>query len=393
MNVCAVIAEYNPFHNGHLYHLKKAKEITDADHVVVIMSGDYVQRGEPALFDKYTRAKCALLAGTDLVIELPVCFSTAAAPLFAEAAVSILNSLGVVDCLCFGSECADIKKIESAAGKALKADNHFDEAVRDGLKEGLTYPAAVSRAEPGSRLDPNDILAKEYVRALIRSGSAIKPFPVKRIGSQYNDEETGENFPSALSIRKAVMRGDDCARFMPDFAQNLITSSGERPLFPDDFSRAAGQVLLTADKNDLIRIADITESLANKIINRRSDFKNLEEFAFDLKTKDITLAHVKRALIHTLLGIDDDLVLNGLKSGLYVRILGLKKGTPLLSRIKRESSIPVISKLSDGFDSLSGIQREVLSKNIEADSIRRMVYMNKYGVSIPTEFESNIVTV
>ncbi len=209
MKVTGIIAEYNPFHKGHEYQIKKARELTDADYVIVVMSGDFTQRGAPALLDKYTRARMALACGADLVLELPVRYACASAEFFAGGAVSILDGLGVVDYLCFGSESGDTEKIAASAHALLSAekDDEYRRRIRQNQKEGLSYPAARAKAlNLSDETDaqywtlPNNILGIEYCKALTLSQSKIRPLTILRQGSAYHERK-----PAAPACRASAL--------------------------------------------------------------------------------------------------------------------------------------------------------------------------------------------
>ena len=210
--VTGIIAEYNPFHNGHAYQIQKARELTGCDFVVVVMSGDFVQRGAPALFDKYTRTKMALLGGADLVLELPVWASSASAEFFAAGAVSVLEGIGCTDFLCFGAEDEKLSKMQKAVELLANENTEFQKQLRDVLKTGLSFPAARKQAlsgflteEESSILDkPNNILGIEYLKALKAKNSSIEPVIVKREGQGYHGQELSHGFASASGIRSAL---------------------------------------------------------------------------------------------------------------------------------------------------------------------------------------------
>lgn len=215
MKITGIIAEYNPFHNGHRYQIQKARQITGADYVIVVMSGNFTQRGTPALIDKYSRAKMALMGGADLVLELPVCFATGSAEYFASGAIALLNQLGCVDSICFGSECGDIVPLKNLAQALVHETDDYKKILKSKLKSGSTYPVA-RNAALAETLDgfipydmilgfPNNILGIEYIKALIRQNSPIEPFTNKRIGSDYHSYKLADAFSSAISIRQSLL--------------------------------------------------------------------------------------------------------------------------------------------------------------------------------------------
>lgn len=277
MRTVGIIAEYNPFHTGHEYHIRKAKEAAGADLAIVVMSPDYVQRGEPAIFDKHTRARMALLGGADLVIELPVCYATGSAEYFAEGAVSLLTQLGVTDVLCFGAECDDTPLFQEISAVLLHEPEHYKTALKNYIKQGKTYPQARSTAlceylgKTGETLStkafgknsakeshntpqkktermlasPNNILGIEYCKALQKYESSITPLPIKRIGSEYNSTALGGAYCSASAVRKAVKRSGTAFNEMPEAAFGKIpkmpnNSDGN---LKDDWEDSFGTIL------------------------------------------------------------------------------------------------------------------------------------------------------
>ena len=213
MKIVGLIAEYNPFHNGHRYHIEQAKKITGADHAVVVMSGDYVQRGIPACMPKRLRAEMALKCGASAVFELPVCYATGSAELFAEGAVSLLDRLGIVDTLVFGSECNDLESLSQIADLLVEEPELYRTVLRFHLKNGASYPMArqeaVSACLRGNHCsfllnDPNNILGIEYLKALKRQKSRIIPYTIARRGAHYHDPDLHDSYSSASAIRSLL---------------------------------------------------------------------------------------------------------------------------------------------------------------------------------------------
>lgn len=251
MKIAAIVAEYNPFHNGHLYQIQKAKQITDADYMIVVMSGNFTQRGTPALIDKYSRAKMALMGGADLVLELPVCYATGSAEYFASGAIALLNQLGCVDSICFGSECGDIVPLKKIAGARAHESDEYQKLLKTHLKCGCTYPVARNTAL-AETLDgfipfdmilgyPNNILGIEYIKAIIRQNSTIEPFTNLRIGSDYHSYRLADTFSSAISIRQSLATQDNLEMVRPQLPGAVYDIMKEDfhktfPVFASDFS-------------------------------------------------------------------------------------------------------------------------------------------------------------
>ena len=272
MKIVGLIAEYNPFHNGHQYHIEKAKEITGADAVIVVMSGNFVQRGAPAIMPKHLRAEMALSTGASLVIELPVCYATGTAEQFAYGAVSILNSLGSVDAICFGSECGDIHLLNDLTEILCKESNEYKESLQKYLRSGLSFPLARQKAieevYPSQGFSdileqPNNILGIEYLKALYRLNSKIKPYTIQRISSQYHDVELQKEFSSATALRQTISNGDftNLVGQVPSDCMTLLEAHYKTryPIFTNDFSLLLKYRLLNESKLSLTHYADVSE--------------------------------------------------------------------------------------------------------------------------------------
>lgn len=410
MKIAGIIAEYNPFHNGHSYLINKARELCGADYIIVVMSGNYVQRGEPAVFDKYTRAECALKNGADVVIELPVIFSTASAEVFAAGAVSILNSLGVTDNICFGSECGDIKMLSETTQLLSSLSEAEKDALRNLIKSGMSYPAAVTKLLVQQSVRdvltmPNNTLAIEYIKSLKMLQSDIIPVTINRHKSSYNDLSADSPFSSAASIRKHIRENKNENRIsdiiheirhtMPDKCIETLICRNALSILPDDFSQILGSRLIGTSYDDLARAYDISTDLANKIYKNIINYTNIKDFTILLKSKDLTYNYIARALMHFILNINDGIIdaIREINFKTYARLLGFKKNTPVLSKIKANTDIPVISKFADSYAGFTGINREILDINLNGDHLYRMIAMNKYKCMLPNEFQSNIIVI
>lgn len=316
LKTAAIITEYNPFHNGHAYQLSEVRKRSGADFLIILMSGDFVQRGTPAIFDKYVRTKAALLCGADLVLELPLPFATGSAPRFAEGAVSILDGLGMVDELWFGSEEGSMERFELLSETLLDEPERYQELLRAALKKGLSYPAARAKAltdflEDSSieafLKEPNNILGLEYILALKKYNSAIKPCTLQRTGSGYHAEALEGTFSSATAIRSSITEGgiQSIASSVPENCFYLYEEAVSKGTFvtPDQLSEALRYQLWRESKDSLCRILDINEELANRIVNLRGQFTGFEEFAELLQTRNQTKTAMQRALLHILLEV------------------------------------------------------------------------------------------
>ena len=413
MKTVGIIAEYNPFHNGHLYQLKKAKEITGADFAVVVMSGDFTQRGTPAVFDKYTRCRLSLLAGADLCIELPVVFATASAELFAKGAVSLLSALGV-DALCFGSECGEIAPLQKIASLLFAEPPAYKEALNKALKEGLSFPSARALAVrecahagspsgmdaaafnnlpsagslPGADVSssdilgsPNNILGIEYLKALLaleKNGQhAPVPYTIKREGDGYLSHTLSEeSFCSAMALRKGIAEENpDLLRYVPEsirqeFADTCQTKSA---LCADDFSGMLFYKLLSEKDAGYNAYLDVSSDLSDKIRKNLASFTTFSTFCENsLKSKDITLTRVYRSLLHILLSIKkEDLP----ATAPYARILGFREASFEVFGCLSKENIPLLSRLKDASSLLSPEALSCLSKDIFAAHLYEHVRM------------------
>lgn len=396
MKIVGLIAEYNPFHKGHQYHIEETKRLTGADAVVVIMSGNFVQRGEPAIMPKRLRAESALKAGASLVIELPVCYATGSAEQFAYGAISILQKLGCIDALCFGSECGSIEQLLEIADILSNESEEFKTALQQQLKTGLPFPLARQRALEqlyperafGELLgQPNNILGIEYLKALKRLNSSIRPVTLKRQDSAYHDTVLRDTFSSASAIRASITKGalDTLKDQVPTFTYETIKEPfGKRyPIYANDFSMLLKYRLLNETKTSLSQYADISEELANRIYKHRNEYMNYEQFCELLKTKEVTYTRISRALLHIILNIKK----TDYTEIPYAHVLGFRKDcTNVMSEIKMTSSIPLVSKLTTFSHSL-------LTLDIYASNIYESVVTDKYKTSFSNEYEHPVVRI
>lgn len=396
MKTVGIVAEYNPFHNGHAYHIKKAKELTGADYCVVVMSGDFVQRGAPALMDKYLRTECALKNGADLVLELPVCYSVSSAEHFARGAVALFDKLGVVDSLCFGSECGDIRLLTEFAKELLDESPAFKDTLGRELRAGHTYPQARNNALIASSpyltahinvmTSPNNILGIEYCKALLSANSRITPYTIKRIGASYHDNCLDDTFSSALSIRESLWHAVDTDMLhkqIPDASRSVMERAYLKsfPVFPDDLSLLVQYALLSGEEAGFTEYPDIDKNLSDRIINLLPEYRDFRSFCDLLKSKNRTYVRISRSLLHILLGIRQEDLLHYIKEGpvFYARMLGFRdSASPLLTAIKKESAIPLLSKLSEAEKQLAPTGLSMLKRDIYASHIYQSVVRSKF---------------
>ncbi len=407
-----IIAEYNPFHDGHAYHIKKAKEMTQADYCIVAMSGDFVQRGGPAIYDKYTRTAMALSCGADLVIELPSVFASSSAEDFAACGIALLNNLGVVGSVCFGSECGNVEKLSGIASILATEPPVYTKELRRELKKGATFPQARNRAliscgilnedEASILASPNNILGIEYCKALYRQKSSMTPVTISRKGYGYHDTSLApEGFSSATGIRKAIHENPDILMQMessliqvPDPVKQMMSQGF--PVFPDDFSALLNTTLLKLDCEGIPfeKYADVSEELAARLLRQLPDYLPFEEKINQLKTKQYTYTRISRALLHIALGVTTQQVVLGRNAGYapYARILGFKKTSAgLMGEIKKRGSIPLITKTADARLILSGAAWSMLRQDFYCSHIYQTIVQDKYQIKMKNEFTHSVV--
>lgn len=412
MTITAVIAEYNPFHNGHAYQLAKARELTGADYLVVIMSGDFVQRGAPAILDQHDRAELALLGGADLVLQLPCHFALGSAQHFARGAVSLLTALGCVDFLCFGSEYGDTAPFLELADVLLHEPEEYRELLSGLLRNGLSFPTARAQALSAyfsdsasfsslskEELDvflkePNNILGLEYVQALLLTKSCIRPVTIRREGSGYHEGELNRSaLPSATAMRNLLFSDgaqdlSALASCMPEAVfsafQNAATAHGL--LCSDDFSLLLAARLLTETKESLSSCLDLSPDLANRILRLRYACSSFSEFAMQLKTKELTYTRISRALMHLLLNQKT------MYPASYNRVLGFRKsGGALLKEIGKRSSLPLITKAADAPRLLTGDALAAFESDIQASLLYETVRSHKTVTPFVHEYTKKLV--
>lgn len=405
MKIVGLITEYNPFHAGHLYHMQQARELTGADYCVVLMSGSFVQRGEPAIFDKYLRTKTALLAGADLVLEIPAAFSTASAHEFAAYGVALLSAIGV-DAVVFGSECGQIEILKQAAYALNHESAEFRERLRKGLKAGLTYPQARAKALEmedtwASVLSsPNNILGIEYLRAAEDLHSPMEFYTISRKGSGYHEDTLADaSFPSASAIRGIIRNSlskdkdllDILASHLPAVTHPAYT--GAVPVFADDFSELLNAAVLQMQAT--FSIADLSPELAARLAKPPYFPLSFEERIQALKTRQLTYTRVSRALLHLVLGMCEEDISRWKDEGyaLYARILGFRRqSSPLLSCLHKKSSIPLITKMADAAQNLSPSALALLEQEVYASHLYQTVRIKRGGV-FQNEYTEGLVFV
>ncbi len=390
MKTVAIVAEFNPFHNGHKYIIEKAKELTGADRCLIMMSGDFVQRGAPAIIDKFSRTKMALSCGADMILELPVYYSTGSAEFFAMGAVSILERLGVIDYLCFGSECGDIDLLKRAADIVLSEPAEYSKILTAHLKNGASYAAsrdhALSHFIPSDVLSsPNNILAIEYIKALKRTNSAINPITIKRCGEDYNSDVLNE-MASATAIRNMLFNGTSnlvdttLPIAIPEEARNYLLSYEYKLGNENALSDILNYKLLSEETIGFTKYLDITEDFSNKICSNIDEFSNYKDFCLLLKSKDIAYSRISRCLLHILLGTTSSNMEKYTRNNYtaYARVLGMNKDASALARsIKRQNTIAFFTNLKDSKNVLTPLEKNLLEETLISSRIYNMIFKNK----------------
>ena len=448
MDTLGIIAEYNPFHNGHLYQIKQIKKMTGAKSIVAVMSGDFVQRGTPAWTDKYLRTQMALSQGIDMVFELPVTFSASSAESFARAGISLLTTLGFIDGVCFGTECGNLPLLQEIAAFLSNPPDSFDETIQNLTARGLSYPAARQRAldtfwsEPAKEYpnifsDSNNILALEYLKAIVQLKSPLIPFLILRQGNSYHDTSLSGSFPSASAIRKSstaitaansFSQNAKCTSKHQSFLNAVNTAlpahvfallqehTDRYPITEDYFSDLLYYRLLHLSKMDNT-VLDMTEDIFHRIEKNLPDFESYSGFTAKVKTKQYTYSRISRVLLHCLLDITTTpAFMHSPQSAVpavspfpyvpYARLLGFRSEKSFLLRHK--SSIPVITKPADGLSKIHAFYHSLADsslilpmqhinnyidyacvlyeKDIFASNLYRQVQCNTLGCSRPNEY-------
>lgn len=396
MDICGLIVEYNPFHNGHLYHIQKCKEITKCKNTIIVMSGNFTQRGTPSIVDKWTKTKMALEEGVDLILELPAVYSLSSAEFFASGAVSLLNSLGVVDGICFGSELGSIDILKQIASTLIDEPLEYKETLKKHLSSGLNYPTSRNKALKnylihnsslkedvldGILSQSNNILGIEYCKSLLKLNSSIQPVTIKREGSSYNDLNLNHKFPSASAIRNHFKSGKslyDLEEVIPKKVFNLILKLREENYsFPlDEHMFEFIKYKLLTNERSIENIPDALEGLNNKILKEIQCSNTLNDLILKVKSKRYTYTRISRILTQLFIGFDLFPTKDMRKSPCsYARVLGFNsEGQKILKLLKDTCSIPVYTKLPK--DNIPSLQLDIqctkayslINKNISPNS-------------------------
>ena len=416
MKHIGIITEYNPFHNGHYYQLQLLKKNFPEKKLVIIMSGDFVQRGEPAIFNKYLRTKCALSGGADLIFELPSLFATASAEHFASAAVLALASTGIIDTLCFGAEHDHLSAFHNIAKLLLEEPLDYQVLLKKYLKTGLSFPKAraVSVAEylqdnlyETILREPNNILGIEYIKAIHRYHLDLTPFIIKRTGNGYHDTALNTNLCSATALRKLIgntLSSDNpldspfeianLSYYMPARCYHVLTESEYfKPLFSSDFYSFL-QYALWQNKNKYTDFFEVTTEMSNSL-SELLQYPETPEYLLQLLScKNYTASRIRRALLNIMLNHTKNDFQSAKNNGYisYLRILGFQKNSSfLLKEMKSKCNLPVINKVADAKKILHPSSYSYFEKELQTSMLYKQAFFNRYGFCIPSEYEQSVI--
>ncbi|OAA31321.1 hypothetical protein AT15_07440 [Kosmotoga arenicorallina S304] len=398
MSVLGLVVEYNPFHNGHLYHLQKAKELTDPEVTVAVMSGNFVQRGEPAIIDKYARAEVALRAGIDLVVQLPLIYSIQDAGGFALGSIWTLDLLKVSDVV-FGSESDNLKLLKRLAQIVVEEPQLYLERLKVHLKSGVSFPNARKYAlrdylalnYPGELPDieeassSNNILGLEYLAAIKKLGSTIRPHSIKRQGADYNDPEFKGSFSSATAIREMVLRGETerLKETVPDFSREILLREikDKGAITLQSMEKLLMGLLRTTSRDEYAQYYGFVEGLDARFERCAESTSGIFDFLECVKTKRFTFTRIKRLVMNLLFKLTDEIVKNSWEKGpQYIKVLGFnEKGRAYLSSIKKNLGLPLITAAAQGknfsrISSYEGVNLTVFREQFQRDLMGAAVY-------------------
>ena len=390
--ILGIVSEYNPFHNGHVHHLEISKKLTKTDFTVAVMSGNFVQRGDTALVDKWTRTEMALKSGIDLVIELPAVYALSSAENFADGAVKILNSLGVVDFISFGSEIGEITPLLDVANILYKEPKEFSSLITAQLRSGLSYPKAreialsqffgSSQKYSSIVSNPNNILGVEYLKSLKKHRSHIRPLTIKRDYADYNSTQEENGIASATAIRTMIKNGKNVHKVIPYESYELLEKCIEEGKIVPSLAVFEKEIIYTLRKMTLSEIADlpdVSEGLENKIKLAANNFNTLEELIANIKSKRYTQSRIQRILLYALLNISKKDINQSKRVTPYIRVLGFNKhGKRIISAIAAANpKLKIIVSVKKFIEtSNDNILKNMISKDILATNIYTLGYKN-----------------
>ena len=389
--VVGIIAEYNPFHNGHLYHLLQAKDLAQADYVVAVISGNFTQRGDTAIVDKWTKAYMAICGGCDLVLELPTVYSISSAENFASGAVKILDSLKIIDSIAFGAEASDLATLNNIANVLFQEPRGYTNILTHELQKGISFPSARENAILMYLNDikryanilnsPNNILAIEYLKALKTQKSNMNPIMVKRSKVYYNDDRIVDDFASATAIRKLIKRREyeDLRKVVPRSTYKILSRQirdGNIVLGLENFEKEIIYTLRKMNIREIANLPDVSEGLENLIKNSADNCNDMSKLIANIKSKRYTQTRIQRILLYALLGIDKKMMEDSKKVTPYVRVLGFtNKGKELISEInKRNPKINMITSVKKFIEKNNKPSNRTIMQMLQKDIFATDVY-------------------
>lgn len=393
-----LIAEYNPFHNGHKLHIERSKEVCGTNDCIVVMSGNFVQRGEPAIIDKYARTKMALLSGASLVIELPLIFATSSAELFAMGSIDILNKTGIVKNVCFGSEAGNLTEMKIISEILSNEPKEFKSLLKYNLGAGMSFPKA--RIEALQQFlnqdleflkEPNNILSIEYLKALNKTNSDIIPKTIKREGSSFHSTSINDEIISATAIRQFLKNGENIKNIKNAIPENCYEILQNCDYFPrlDDYSEVLSYILRTKNSQDLRAISEINEGIENRILNNSSVYP-ITSLLATIKSKRYTYVKLQRALLNIILDItkDDEHYFRKHLSP-YIRVLGFRKNSNIIGKLAKSATVPVITNIKNAPNILDEKGMYLLQKEICSTDLH---YMKK-NYKVKAEYREPLVII
>ena len=390
--ILGIVSEYNPFHNGHIHHLEISKQLTKTDFTVAVMSGNFMQRGDTALVDKWTRTEMALKSGIDLVIELPTVYALSSAENYADGAVKILDSLGVVDFISFGSEIGEITPLLEVANVLYKEPKEFSSLITTQLRSGLSYPKAreialsqffgSSKKYSSIVSNPNNILGVEYLKSLKKHRSHIRPLTIKRDYADYNSTQEKNGVASATAIRTMIQNKKNVHRVVPYETYELLEKCKEEGKIIPGLSVFEKEIIYTLRKMTLSEIAelpDVSEGLENKIKAAANNVNTLDELIASIKSKRYTQSRIQRILLYALLDISKKDINQSKRVTPYIRVLGFNKhGKRIISAIAAANpKLKIIVSVKKFLEnSTDNVLKNMISKDILATNIYTLGYKN-----------------
>lgn len=407
--VLGIVAEYNPFHNGHAYHIKQSIEQTNCDYVVCVVSGNFVQRGNTSIVDKWTKAKMAIANGADLVIELPTIYSTSSAENFAEGAIKILDEIKIVDSISFGMETDDLANLNNVANVLYQEPKDYITMLNHELSRGVSYPKARENALMMYLNDikryanvlssPNNILGIEYLKAMKKLKSKLNPIGIHRKKVFYNDEFIVDDFASATAIRKMIINRqfDDIMKVMPRSSYVLLAKELQKGHYVLDLSKFQSEILYklrSMTVEEIRELPDVTEGLENAIKNAANSCNNIIDLVNMIKSKRYTQTRIQRILIYCLLGITKKMMETSKNTTPYVRVLGFNEnGKKLISEAmaknKKLNLVTSVKKYMD--ESKNKVLKEMLQTDIYATNIYTLGYEKDSWANL--DYTNKIVTI